>query len=155
MWKPLRARRVVTSEEGFTFLEVMITLALLSIAFVAILSAVVTMISTTDQHKVLAKGENAVRTLGEVVKSETANPFVPCAASTPASTYQAKAVAAGNFSGLTPTVISVKSWDGNSPATFTDCPAADNGAQLITVRVTGTSLGRPVTQTLTVIKRKP
>ncbi|MFN8035061.1 MAG: type II secretion system protein [Acidimicrobiia bacterium] len=159
MWRRLSDRRAPNSEEGFTFLEVLVTLAILSISFVAILSAIVTLISTTDQHKALAKGESAVRALGEFVKSEASTAYVACTTgNTPVANYQGGADAAGStsgFSGFTPTVVSVEAWNGDSPATFVPCAAVDNGAQRITLRVTGTSLGRQFTQTLTVVKRKP
>jgi prepilin-type N-terminal cleavage/methylation domain-containing protein len=155
----MRSGRVkLRTDEGFTYIEVLISLALVSIAFVAILTAVDEMVvAGTAAHKVTTS-ESVVRTLAEYVKSETSNPYTPCNAN-PLSAYQTKASVLPNTpTGYTPTVVSVfpLPTDTATPTTFITpgCPpGGDTGVQLVTVQVQTTAVN--LTQTLAVVKRNP
>ena len=151
----MRSGRVeLCTDEGFTYIEVLISLALVSIAFVAILTAVDEMVVAGTAARKLTTSESVVRTLSEYVKSERSNPYTACNAN-PLSAYQTKASALPDTpTGYTPNVVSVSTWNTDTPATFTPgCPAGgDSGVQLVTVQVQTTAVN--LTQTLAVVKRK-
>lgn len=143
---------------GFTLVEVVITVALMSIAFVSILGSLGTMIATGSTHKAVTTGEVAVRDLAEFVKSQASVPYTDCG-SNPLSSYSALVAAPGGFAapaGFSAGVVSVKYWQGDGAGTFNaTCPSPDAGAQLITVRITGGTGGRHATQVVDVVKRQP
>ena len=107
-------------ERGFTLIEVLITIALLSIAFVAILSAVAAMITAGAENTHVAsqrkprfatsppscsrlRPTSRVRRLRTAVRPRTTTRGSP--------TFVAP-------TGYIASVIGVQSWNGDSPATF-------------------------------------
>lgn len=145
-------------EAGFTLMEVLITVALMSIAFVAILGALGTMIAAGSTHRALSTGEVAVRDLAEAVKSESLVPYVDCG-SGPLASYSSGISNPATFDpppGFSATVVSVTYWQGDAAGTFNStCPSPDTGAQLVRLRVEGSSGTRPASQEVEVVKRKP
>jgi prepilin-type N-terminal cleavage/methylation domain-containing protein len=149
-------------EDGFTLIEVLVTLSIVSIAFVAILSAISVMIVSSAEHRELTDAEAAVRNAAEFVRSDTDVPYRACDDSpAPLASYHAAVTAADDAqvavaAGYTVGVHAVEPWNGDSPATFVAggaCPGGgDRGVQRVTVRVT-TPAGR--TQDLLVVKREP
>ena len=138
-------RRRADPESGFTLIEVLVTVSLLSIAFVAILGALTVLITSTAQHRRATQAEAVARNAAEYVKSAGV-PYVPCA-----STYDLAAMPniPAHFA---VSVTSVKAWDGNtSPAAYVDTCTTDRGAQLVTLGVDGPQAN----QTLSVVKRAP
>lgn len=120
------------NEEGLTLIELLVTVAIMGIAFAAIIGGFVTVVMGSDLHRKQATEATIVRSFVEKIKTE---PYVSCAVS---SSYGAGFVPAdSNFS---VTVTSVAFWDGTNPATFSaTCPATDKGVQAVTVKVTLTS----------------
>lgn len=156
----LHARAARTDEAGFTFIEVLITLAFLSFAFIAIIGALGSMVVASDTHSRIAKAEGRVRAAAELVKSPEEVAYVACGAN-PGAAYQAALDDPDAFPPApnhTATVLSVRPWLGDSPATFGEpgtCPTdgVDRGAQLVTIEVMVT--GRDaVTQQVDVMKRQ-
>jgi prepilin-type N-terminal cleavage/methylation domain-containing protein len=150
-------------EGGFTLIEVLVTLSIVSIAFVAILSAISVMIVSSAEHRELTDAEAAVRNAAEFVRNEADVPYQPCgAAPAPQAAYDGMVVAADDAelavaSGYAVGVAAVEPWNGDAdPATFAaagTCPAGgDRGVQRVTVRVTTPSGS---TQDLLVVKREP
>lgn len=139
-------------ESGFTFVEVLLTIALLSIGFVAVLGALSTMIVAGSTHEKLSTSENAVRSLAEFVKSNAAesNPWKGCADG-PLTAYQQRvADAFVPPNGYAAAVTDVRYWEGSGPTGFG--PTCNDAAvQLVTVQINSTS--GSVVQTIEVVKR--
>ena len=145
-------------EGGMTLIEVVITVAIISIAFVAILSAIGVMITSGALHRQLTRTETATRNAAELVKQPST--YVACAS--PA----AYTLSGLNLpTGYTAVVSSVQVIDNAAATTPTypsaTCPATDPGVQRVTVRVCphGVSDGTCTAsskdaQTVQVIKRK-
>jgi prepilin-type N-terminal cleavage/methylation domain-containing protein len=137
------------SDQGFTLIEVLVTVALLSIAFVAILGALTTLVVTTAEHRNVTRVEAIARNAAEYVKS-TSVAYDPCT-----STH----VPAYNLSGVphpasySVSVTQVGIWDGNfNPAGYAPtCPPTDSGVQRLTLTVSGPGQA----QSISVVKRKP
>ena len=139
-------------DEGFTLIEVVLTVALISIAFVAILTAVAGMIAAGAQNKHASTAEIAARNAGEDLKSR---PYVACTLD-PKTAYEGDIANSGMLPAGYTIAVSVRAWDGNSPATFTGvCPSSESGLELVTITATSSpELGGSFTKTLSVVKRK-
>jgi prepilin-type N-terminal cleavage/methylation domain-containing protein len=141
-------------EGGFTLLEVVITVALLSIAFVGILTAVSGLVASGVQNRNATAVQAAIRNVAAFTQSYDTTPYIPCDG-TPISAYQGDLTAAYP----TATVTKVEFWDGNAlPADFVgpSCPGGgDQGLERVTILVSsGTGdLGGTFSQSLTVVKR--
>lgn len=134
-------------ERGFGLIEVLITVAIVSIAFVAILSAISALIITGAQHRDLTRAEALARNAAEYVKSSSV-PYAPCA-----SGYDLTGLPNVPAS-FTATTTSVKVWDGNhDPAGYTPTCTTDPGVQQVTVTVARTGAGG-ISQTLSFVKRE-
>lgn len=151
-----RAHRPPRPEEGFTLIEVLIALALISIAFVGILSAVAGMITAGAQNKTASNVSAAVRNVGTYLQSYASAPYVGCAAN-PLDSYNQDLPPTIAPTGYTASVTGVQFWRGDTPAGFDPaCPAGgDQGLELVTVTVSsGTGhLGGQFSRSLDVLKR--
>jgi type II secretory pathway pseudopilin PulG len=141
---PRRSRRTV-DERGETLAEVLMTISIMGIAFVAILGAIAISVQTSDISRSEASAETLLRTSAAQVQQA---PYVEC------PTPPGYPVAATSDS-VTVTITSVKYWDGSTnPATFGACPAGgDLGMQSIDLKAQSSD-GR-ATETLTIYKREP
>jgi prepilin-type N-terminal cleavage/methylation domain-containing protein len=140
-------------DDGFTLIEIVITVALVSIAFVAILTAVAGMIAAGAENQHASTAEVVARNAGEFIKSR---PYVACAAD-PKTAYEGAIAASGTFPTSYAITVSVAAWDGNSPATFTNpCPGgSESGIEMVTVTATSTGgPGASFKKTLAIVKRK-
>lgn len=147
-------------ERGFTLIEVLITLSIVSIAFIAILTALAVMISTTATHRRITDGETIVRNVAEFVKANDTAAYHRCDLVTPTTAlqdYRSKLAAAtpstlGLTSRYTATIVSVEA--GTGGAGFGSCPVGgDKGIQRVTVQVTPTDSTSG--QQLSIVKRNP
>jgi prepilin-type N-terminal cleavage/methylation domain-containing protein len=135
---------VQRSQEGFTLVEVMVTVLIMSIAFVTILEGeAVFFHSTTIRHST-ARLDTAARNYTTSLNNAA---YVNCAAS--------YAVAADPG---TSAAVAIDYWNGNAtPAAFTNratCLAGgEQGAQRMQITMTDTVTGQ--TDQLTMVKRKP
>jgi prepilin-type N-terminal cleavage/methylation domain-containing protein len=142
--------------DGFTLIETVLTIALVSIAFVGILTAVAGMIAAGAANQRLSTAEAAARNASEFLAGQT---YVACTPSTDAATAYEADIASdhtGAFPANYHIDIAVNTWDTNSnPATFPGaCPGADTGLQAIRITATSTSgLGPAYSKTLTIVKR--
>lgn len=144
------------TDDGFTLLEVLLTVFLMSTAFLVVLGALFTTITAADTHRRISTSQAVVRDLAEYVKSQN---YLECTG-TNWPTYDISGFSAPP--GYTPSIYFVPAiWNGDNPATFTPphlddpqpptCPAQDLGVQRITVQVTTV---KHVTEKLTVLKRR-
>ncbi len=122
------------AENGFTLIEMVFTVAIISIAFVAILSAIGAMLTAGALHRQLTRTEAAARNAAEYVKQPAT--YVDCAS---AGSYGISAVNGSLPTGYTAVVASVQVIDNAASGTPTynsaTCPASDGGVQRVTVRV--------------------
>ena len=131
-------------QDGFTLVEVMVTVMIMSIAFVAILEGQALFFHATTIRRATASLDTATRTYAVAMRNA---PYVDCAAS-----YAAPSPAG------TTAVATISYWKGDtSPASFTDratCLAnGEQGAQQIQVTLTDTATNQ--TDQLSIVKRKP
>jgi prepilin-type N-terminal cleavage/methylation domain-containing protein len=137
------------SQAGVTLIELMVTIAILGVAFGSILTGLSGMYRSDDQDRKLSITETWVRRYAEDIQAAA---YVPCA---PASTY--KSGLATPPAGYTVTVA-VTYWNGNAPTpTFSSsCPSGtDKGVQRVVLTVNGTSTAGSVKQSVVVMKRDP
>jgi prepilin-type N-terminal cleavage/methylation domain-containing protein len=142
---------------GFTLIEMVITVAIISIAFVAILGAIGVMITSSAEHRQLTRTEAAARNAAEYVKRSSL--AYDCVAS-----YDLSGFAPPSGYSVGDSVKALDNASSASPTYTTDyatphsCPPSDAGVQLVTVLVcphggTCTSASADA-QSLKVVKRK-
>jgi prepilin-type N-terminal cleavage/methylation domain-containing protein len=127
-------------DDGVTLVELIISIAILGIAFVAILGGMFTLQTTSTYHTRQADGANGIRQYAEVV---SALPYQTCPATYVAAGFTPPA-------GWTAT-LSTTYWNGTAFAA--GCPVTDLGLDAVHVTLTSTD-GRD-TETLDVAKRTP
>ena len=132
------------AQAGFTLVEVMVTVLIMSIAFVTILEGEAVFFHSTTVRHAGAVLDTASRNYATALSNI---PYVDCA-----STY-APAADPG-----TTAALSIDYWNGDlAPATFTDhatCVAnGEQGAQRIQITMTDTNTSQ--SDQLTIVKRKP
>ncbi len=162
-----RIRPEARAERGFTLIEVLISVALLSVAFIGILGAVAALITAGAENANATTTATVARNLAAFLQTQS---YVPCGlAGTAAAAYN-QDIAQNGFSypsGFTPKVSAVDAWNGDTPATFYSpggvpdtqglCPAAggDHGLERLTLTVTpGAQLGATAPRSLTILKRQ-
>jgi prepilin-type N-terminal cleavage/methylation domain-containing protein len=128
------------SEEGVTLIELVITIAILGITFVALLGGMFTFQTSATYHARQADGADYIRQYAEVVSTL---PYQPCPAAYVASGFS---VPAGWTAALSATY-----WNGTA---FTaTCPTTDTGLDAVHLTLASTD-GRD-TESLDVVKRAP
>ena len=143
-----------SSESGFSLAETIITVAIVSITFVALLTAMQVTITASAAHRTASVADTILRSSAELVKDPVRSAYVDCAAP---SAYPLSSVPAP--SGYTASVSEIRYWTGTLPSggaydpIFSEsCPATDQGLQRITLSVTSSD---GAVQTVQVVKRKP
>lgn len=137
-------------ERGETLLELLIGLAIMSIAVVAVIGGLLTSILTSDIHRKQSSAGAAVRDYAESVEKYVAGTgYTACASP---SAY-APGVSGINFSaptGYTASAVTVRYWSGTA---WVASPCTDLGLQQLTIRVASTDTR--ATEELVVVLRKP
>jgi prepilin-type N-terminal cleavage/methylation domain-containing protein len=159
-----RHRRVktdpsVADDAGVTLVELLVTVAILGIAFVAVIGGMTTSIMGSDIHRKQATAETVLRNYAEALKPTT-TPYTACATPTTAA-YAPATLGVVAPSGYTASIADVEYWDGNpTPLQFVsslgscgDPTPTDNGMQRISLQVTSSD-GR-ATERIAIVKRKP
>lgn len=136
--RPLGTR----SEEGTTLVELLVAVAILGIAFVAVLGGMMTSVTASDVHRKQADGLALLTRNAELVKAAA---YVSCAG--PAAYEAALSVA----SGYTVSVTAVAFLDG--AGFVATCPAPDPGIQRVSLTARTTS-GTDSAETIDVVKRQ-
>jgi prepilin-type N-terminal cleavage/methylation domain-containing protein len=131
-------------EAGFTLVEVMVTVTIMTLAFVTILEGAAVFFHSTTVRRATATLDTAVRSYSTSLNNAA---YVDCAA----------AYGASPDAGTTASVA-IGYWNGdNAPASFTDrttCLAnGDQGVQRLQFTLTDTATSQ--TDQLTIVKRKP
>jgi prepilin-type N-terminal cleavage/methylation domain-containing protein len=131
-------------QDGFTLVEVLVTVMIMSIAFVAILEGQALFFHATTIRRATASLDTATRNYTTALGNA---PYVDCAAA-----YAVSAPAG------TTAAVTIGYWKGDtSPASFTNrttCLAnGEQGAQRIQVTLTDTTTSQ--TDQLSIVKRKP
>src|SRR4051812_16752640 len=101
-------RRRARTTDGFTLVELLVTIAIMGIAFGAILGGLNGVFSSQQQHQELAVAETWLRRYAEQVDAAT---YVACATT---SSY-ASALLPAPPTGYTVQVSSVDYWNGDAP----------------------------------------
>lgn len=142
------------SDDGFSLVEILLTIAIVGIAFAAILGGMVTSIVVSDLHRKQAVADALARSAAEAVKDH-AVAYVECAGP---NAYRDALPAAP--SGYAVSITDVRYWDGAAPAIGApyapafraSCPTSDQGMQLITVRAR--SSDGSAAETVEIVKRR-
>jgi prepilin-type N-terminal cleavage/methylation domain-containing protein len=148
----------LSREDGFSLAELLITIVLVSVTFVAILTGLMTTIRVSASHRTQATTDAVVRSAAEWVKDISHNPYrTTC--NGPAM-YSLAGLAMPT--GYSATITKVEYWDGIAPAdtgTYdlsshiqTTCQGgSDKGLQRITI--VATAANGQATETVQVMKR--
>jgi len=149
----------VRAEDGFSLVELLVTIVIVGVTFSALLGGLFTTITVSSLHRKQASADSVARSAAEWIKDSVATPYTNCAA---AGAY--------SFSGLpkpagySVAIRSVEYWDGTTPVAGTpysldshlgpSCPGSgDKGLQRITIDVT--SSDGQVSEFVQVVKRVP
>jgi prepilin-type N-terminal cleavage/methylation domain-containing protein len=132
------------TQEGFTLIEVMVTVLIMSIAFVTILEGEAVFFHSTTIRRSTASLDSGARSYATALNNA---PYANCAAS------YLLAAPAGETAAVT-----IDYWNGDAaPASFTDratCLAnGEQGAQRLQITMTDTATSQ--TDLLTIVKRTP
>lgn len=148
LWRRRSAREAgEAGEAGETLVELLISVAIMSIAVVAIAGALATAVRVSDIHRKHATAQAAVRAFAEALQAQVARSdgYVACAD---------EAAYDGVFDppdGFDADVVAVRYWSATSGTFVATCD--DVGLQLVTIEVA--SADRPVAETLDVVLRQP
>lgn len=154
-----RPRRAAGSgEAGELLVETLITVAIVGIAFVAVMGAVMTSLRLADQAEKMSKANTVVRAFAEDMKTPTGTfQYVPCTTTggtvtypawTPPTKYQ-------HYQASIEKIRYLSGYVAGKPVWSDTCPATDLGAQEITLAVTGpmNQPDRQSTERVTITKR--
>jgi prepilin-type N-terminal cleavage/methylation domain-containing protein len=154
----VRSSPDVHSQDGFSLAELLITIVLVGVTFVAILTGLMTTIRVSAAHRSQATTDAVVRSAAEWVKDTQHNPYRTTCNGRAMYSLDGLAMPTG----YTVQITQVEYWDGVAPtATGTynlaphitgSCPAGgDKGLQRITI--VATSSDGQATETVQVMKR--
>jgi len=150
-------------EEGFSLVEVLITIVIVGVTFAALLGGLITTITVSSVHRKQATADSVVRSAAEWIKDGVQTPYAPCGGVGP---YNNSLSNLPRPSGYSAVVQTVEYWDGASAVAGTPyalnsgigghlgtgCPGTgDKGLQRITIVVT--SSNPPISETVQIIKR--
>lgn len=144
----------VHSEDGFSLAELLVTIVLVSVTFVAMLTGLMTTIRVSASHRAQATTDAVARSAAEWVKDSQQNPYrTDC---NPLGMYSLSGLSVP--SGYTASIKPVEFWDGAplasgtySPQFAPSCSGSDKGLQRITI--VASSPNGDATETVQVIKR--
>ena len=143
----------IHAQEGFSLVEVLVTIVIVGVTFAALLGGLITTITVSSLHRKQATADSVARSAAEWIKDSVATSYVNCA-----TTYS---VGVPNPNGYIIEIGQVQYWDGVTPmvgAAYSPnfgsvCPTPDKGLQQISILVK--SPDSQVSQLIQVVKRKP
>jgi prepilin-type N-terminal cleavage/methylation domain-containing protein len=142
------------SEQGFSLVEVLVTIVIVTVTFVAILGGMMVSMTTSDLHRKQATADALVRDAAEALKNTSVS-YVPCATSSTSSYVSALPTSPSGYSVTLSAPIMV--WDGTLTASgepqfrSSGGGCTDRGLQQVTVRA---SAAGGVSETIQFIKRQ-
>jgi prepilin-type N-terminal cleavage/methylation domain-containing protein len=147
----------VHAEDGFSLVEVLVTIVIVSVTFSALLGGLVTTITVSSLHRKQATADSVARSAAEWIKDGVQTPYQDCAG---VGTYSLSALP--HPAGYSAAIQSVEYWDGAATIAGTpyaldshlgpSCPGSgDKGMQRITIHVA--SADGQVSETVQVVKR--
>ena len=145
---PRRAR----GERGETLVELMVTIAIMGIAFVAILTGVAIAISASGSHRQEATAEGVVRSFAERISDPKDTPYVDCASAGDVSESEWLRAAVRGLE-RDRHVGRVPPAGGAAAGATAAVVRPDLGAQQITLQVSSPSGRNAATETLVIVKR--
>jgi type II secretory pathway pseudopilin PulG len=135
-------------DSGETLLELLIGLAIMSIAVVAVMGGLLTSITVSDIHRKQSTAGAAVRDYAENVEKYVAGTgYTACAAP---SAYAPGTVGFSAPAGYAASAVTVRYWSGTA---WTTGPCTDLGLQELTVQVA--SSDTRASERLVLVLRKP
>jgi len=114
------------ADDGVSLVELLMAIAIMSIAFVAILGAFGTSVIASDIHRKDATGDTLVRSLAETIKNEPYRPGTVACAS-----YGSSFAVPGAYNSPT---VTIEYWNG-AAAKFTPTCGDDSGVQRVTIAI--------------------
>jgi hypothetical protein len=146
------------NESGETLVETLITVAVVGIAFVAILAGIFTALRVSDYHRKTTTADIVLRNYAEIVKAPTGTyAYKPCTSAGGSVTYDDYTPAAplNTYTALVSKYRYLTGYVNGEPQWSDVCPAADLGAQELTLLATGPSTDPAVrgTERVVTIKR--
>jgi prepilin-type N-terminal cleavage/methylation domain-containing protein len=149
-------------DDGLSLIELMISVAILGIAFVAVLGGMTSSIFASDVHRKQSDVTTILRSYAESIKaaaySECATTYSPSFSGLTGTTYTA-----ADGIRFTIPATTVLHWNGNtgtptfvaagSIGSCASSPASDNGLQQVTITVS--SVDARASQTIKIAKRRP
>ena len=155
---------ILSDERGETFIEILITVVVMSIVMVAILGSMGTTTAAGTTHRKQSELQMLLISAAERVKSNTEVPYVSCA--TPTTSSYATAAGASTLpvasatatqphvTGSAVSISSVGYWNGTTFSTLAaNCHDDVGRLRLQQIKLTGTS--GTITETITVLKGDP
>jgi len=134
------------NERGDTLVELLITITVVGISFVALLSGLATAIRLSATHRGQANADVVLVSAAESVKNQS---YVACPDVTLLSYDPTQGVTLpSGWSSSDVAITSVKGWNGTA---FVSCPPIDGKLQLITI--TATTPDGESTENVDVVKR--
>jgi prepilin-type N-terminal cleavage/methylation domain-containing protein len=150
--------RGMHAEEGFSLVELLVTIVIVGVTFSALLGGLITTITVSSLHRKQSTADSVARSAAEWVKDSVQTPYANCAG---VGTYSFSGLA--KPAGYSVAVQTVEYWDGAGPVAGTpysldshlgsSCPGSgDKGLQRITIHVT--SSDAQVSESVQAVKRK-
>ena len=139
----MKLRCELGDDSGLSLVELLVAVAIIGVAFVAILGGMTTAVLVSDIHRKQATAGTVLREYAEAVEAAA---YQPCTAGGQPG-YGFSAPADFNAS-----MGTVQVWNGNTPAQFVDCSASDPGLQRMQLTVTSDD-GR-ASETVQILKRR-
>ena len=147
----------LADEDGFSLPELLITIVIVGITFVAILTGLMTTIRVSATHRTQATTDSVARSAAEWVKDIAHNPY--------RTTCNGPAMySLGSLptpSGYSATITRVEYWDGVAPSAtgtynlsshiLSSCTGGDQGLQRITI--VASSANGQASETVQILKR--
>lgn len=140
-------------QRGETLLEILVSVSIMGVCFVAVIAGIGTTLLATDTHRQEATAEAVLRTYAERMQDPADVAYVACATT---ATYTTPVGFTLPTAGWSASVTLVQSWQGDTPPTFSaTCPSPDKGVQQLTLRVQSPVGNHRATETVVIVKRKP
>lgn len=124
------------AEAGETLVEVLMTITIIGIAFVAVFGAIFTALRVSDYHRKTTTADVVLRNFAEVIKQPTGDyVYEPCTVAGGSVSYPTYSPTAphADYSASVTEIRYLTGYTGQTPTWSDTCPAADLGMQELTL----------------------